>query len=139
METNEKLMSVIFNIGRLIKEEIHKSHCLDDLTHTEMETMKFLHDKRNTTMKSVADHLHIKPPSTTPVIDSLVKKGIVKRVPDHKDRRVVYIRITTKGLKSLQKKYKTIHKTIKKIFGELAEKDKKNLIKIFEKIHDENI
>ena len=136
METNEKLLSAIFNVGRMIKEEIRKSNCLADFTQVEVEILKFLNGKKNTTMKSISDYLHIKPSSTSALIENLVKKGSVKRVDNRKDRRVVYIGLTATGLKSLQKKYKTIHKTIRSIFGKLNEKDKKNLIQIFEKIHD---
>ena len=90
-------------------------------------------------MRAIADYLHIKPSSATPMIDNLVKKGNLKRTKDKKDRRIVYIGLTKKGLKSLQKKYKTIHKTLEKVFGKLSDKDKKNLVKIFEKIHEKNI
>jgi len=134
METNEKLLSAIFNIGRLVKEEIGQSNCLADFTQTEIEVLKFLHGRRKTTMKSIADYLHIKPSSTTPVIDNLAKKGNIKRISDNKDRRVVYIELTAKGSTNLQKKYKSIHKTIKNVFGKLNDKDKKNLIIILQKI-----
>lgn len=138
MNQEEKLLSVIFNVGRLIKEEIHKSNCLADFTQTEIEILKFLHGRKNTTMKAIADYMHIKPASATPLIDNLVKKGSIKRVPKKGDRRVIYIELNPKGLKCLQKKYKNIHKTIGKIFGELNNSDKKILIKIFDKIHDKN-
>jgi MarR family 2-MHQ and catechol resistance regulon transcriptional repressor len=139
METNEKLLSAIFNIGRLIKEKINLSGCLNDFTYSEFEVLKFIQNKKNITMKSISDHLHIKPPSVTPVIDSLIKKGILSRIQSTGDRRVIYINLTAKGEKSLQKKYKNIHKIIGEIFGKLNEKDKRKLIKLFEKIHEKNI
>jgi len=139
METNEKLLSAIFNVGRLIKEKIQISNRLDNFTQTEIEILKFLHGKKDVTMKSIADYLHIKPSSATPVIDNLAKKGEIKRAQKKGDRRVVYIEMTSKGTKSLQKKCKNIHKTISIIFEKLNETEKKNLIKIFEKIHAENI
>ena len=139
MENNEKLLSAIFNVGRLIKEEMSSSKCLADFTQTEIEILKFLHSQKKTTMKSIADYLHIKPSSATPVIDNLVKKGNLKRVQKKDDRRVIYIELTSKGAKSLQKKYKNIHTTIGKIFGKLNNKDKETLIQIFEKIHAQNI
>lgn len=139
MENNEKLVSAIFNVGRLIREEIQQTSGLADFTQTEIETLKFLHGKKNVTMRSLADYLHIKPSSATSVINNLVEKGSIKRANEKDDRRVVYIELTKSGLKSLQKKYKTIHKTIKKVFGKLNPKDKKDLIKIFEKIHAKNI
>ncbi|MCX6722227.1 MAG: MarR family transcriptional regulator, partial [Candidatus Staskawiczbacteria bacterium] len=134
-----KLLSIIFNVGRLIKEEIHASNCLADFTYTEVEILKFLNGKKNTAMKSIADYLHIKPSSATPLIDNLMTKGVIKRIQTQNDRRIVYIELTPKGAKALQKKYKNIHNTISKVFGDLNEKDKKNLIKIFEKIHAKNV
>lgn len=138
MENNEKLLSAIFNVGRMIREEIILSNCLADFTQTEIEILKLLKAEKGITMKEIADYLHIKPSSATPVIDNLAKKGSIKRVQKGADRRVIYIELTAKGSKSLQKKYKSIHKTIKKVFGKLSDKDKKQLINIFEKIHAKN-
>ena len=131
MNQEEKLLSAIFNVGRSIREEIWQSNCLADFTQAEIEVLKFLHGRKNTTMKSIADYLHIKPSSTTPIIDNLVKKGSIKRISNNEDRRMVYIELTSKGSTTLQKKYKKIHKAIRKIFGKLNDKDKKTLIKIF--------
>jgi MarR family transcriptional regulator, 2-MHQ and catechol-resistance regulon repressor len=136
MESNEKLLSAIFNVGRLIREEIHKSNCLADFTQAEIEILKFLHGRKNITMRAIADYLHIKPSSATPIIENLVGKGDIKRVQKKDDRRVVYIELTSKGSKSLQKKYKNIHKTIGEVFGKLNDKDKKILIKIFTRLNN---
>ena len=139
METNEKLLSVIFNVGRLMREKIQLSNRLAGFTQSEIETLQFLCGKKDTTMTEIADFLHIKPPSATPIIDHLSEKGDIKRIQKKDDRRMVYIELTPKGHKSLQKKYKNIHKAIGEVFGNLNNNDKKELIKIFEKIHAENI
>ena len=133
MELNEKLSSAIFNVGRHIREKMH-AECSADFTQGEIEVLKFLEGKKGITMRIIADYLHIKPSSTTPLIENLVKKGFLKRINDKTDRRIVYVIITPKGLKTLQKKYKTLHKTINKIFEKLSKKDKEDLIKIFSKI-----
>jgi DNA-binding MarR family transcriptional regulator len=138
MEINEELLSAISNVGRLVKEKINLSGCLNDFTYSEFELLKFIKSKKDITMKLASDHLHIKPPSVTPVIDSLIKKGSIKRTRCTGDRRVIYITLTKKGTKSLQKKYKNLHTIIGKIFDGLNNKDKKNLIKIFKKIHEKN-
>jgi MarR family 2-MHQ and catechol resistance regulon transcriptional repressor len=135
METNEKLLSAILNVGRLVREEIHASNCLADFTQTEIQILNFLQGKKKNTMKSIADYLHIKPSSATPVIDNLAKKGSIKRIQEKEDRRIVYIELTPKGLKSMQDKHKNIQKTIKKIFVKLSEKDKQILIKIFTQLN----
>ena len=138
MENNEQLLSAIFNVGRLIKEKIHSGKCLADFTYAEVEVLKFMHGKKKMTMKAIADYLHIKPSSATPLIDNLVKKGSLKRSQMKGDRRVVYIDLTPKGCMELQKKFKNIHKAIKQIFGKIKNNDKEILIKIFKKIHAEN-
>ena len=138
MENNEKLLSAIFNVGRLIREKIYTSNCLADFTHSEIEILKLVHGSKGLTMKSIAGHLHIKPSSATPLIEGLAKKGNIKRVQKKDDRRIVYVELTAKGLKSLQKNHKNIHKTMGKIFGKLNASEKNNLINIFNKIHAEN-
>lgn len=136
MNQEEKLLSAIFNVGGLIRKKIHESNCLEDFTRTEIEILKLLNDKKSRTMKFIAGYLHIKPSSATPVVDGLVKRGNLKRTQSKDDRRVVYIEITFRGLKSLQEKYKNIHKTIRNVFGKLSDKDKKNLIKIFNRLNN---
>ncbi len=134
MDKDEKLSSTIFNVNRLIKEKIRLSDCLNGFPYTEIEVLRFVESKKKTTMKSIADYLHIKPPSATPLIDSLVKRGSLKRAQKIDDRRVVYVELTPKGLKSLQKKHDNIHKIVKIFFSKLNNKDKQNLITILEKI-----
>ena len=83
MEINEKLSSAIFNVGRLIREKISLD-CSRDFTQSEIEILKFIAGNKNTTMRSAADYLHIKPASATPVIENLVKKGIIKRIKNNR-------------------------------------------------------
>ena len=137
-EKNEKLLSSIFNVGRLVREELCKGKRPADFTQVEIEVLKFVGNNGSTTMKSVADHLHIKPSSATPIIDNLVKKANLKRVKNKSDRREVYINLTRKGSAALQKKYRDIHKIVTKIFDKLSEKDSETLIKIFNKIDENN-
>ena len=136
MEINDNLLSAIFDVARLIKEEMREGNCLADFTQTEIEILKFLAGEKNVTMKAIANFLHIKPSSVTPVVENLAKRGCIKRTSEKNDRRVVHIKLTAKGLKSLQKKYRNIHKIIKNTFGALSNNDKKTLIKIFKKIHE---
>ena len=85
-------------------------------------------------MKSVAEYLHIKPSSVTPVIDNLVKRGDIKRMQAKNDRRVVYVELTLQRSKLLKKTYKNIQKTIGKLFSKLNDEDKKILVNILGKI-----
>ena len=130
MGTNDKLLSSIFDVGRLVRQKMFLNKCFCDLSHSEIEVLLFLEENGTSTMKTVSDHLRIKPSSVTPVIEKLFKKDILKRIADKKDRRIVYISLTKKGIKEIIKKHKQIQKDIKNIFEELGEKNKQELIKI---------
>ena len=130
MQTNEKLLASIFNVGRLVRQKMFLDKCFCDLSHSEIEVLMFLESNGTSTMKSVSDYLRIKPSSVTPVVDKLFKKKVLKRIADAKDRRITYIALTKSGLKEIQKKHQKMHKDIKQIFIKLDENNKKELIKI---------
>lgn len=54
-------------------------------------------------IKVIKDRMLEKSPNTTRLIDKLIKKELVKRMRCKDDRRVVFVVITKKGLKILQK------------------------------------
>lgn len=67
-----------------------------DMTMPQMRTLNFL-SRGPQRMKDISDHLMRGMPSATSMIDRLVRKGYVERVPDPSDRRVVLCRITDSG------------------------------------------
>jgi DNA-binding MarR family transcriptional regulator len=48
-------------------------------------------------LSALAEALHIAPRSATEVVDALVERGLVERVPDPADRRAVQVRVTAQG------------------------------------------
>ncbi|MGZ7209713.1 MAG: MarR family winged helix-turn-helix transcriptional regulator, partial [Methanobacterium sp.] len=57
-------------------------------------------------MSKIGNRVHISKSNMTSLIDKLVEDGLVERIPDKNDRRVINIKITDKGndlLKNLRK------------------------------------
>ncbi len=73
-----------------------------DMTMPQIRTLYFL-SRGPQRMKDISDHLSRGMPSATSMIDRLVKKAYVERVPDPSDRRVVLCRITDSGLEILDR------------------------------------
>ena len=73
-----------------------------DMTMPQVRTLYFL-SRGPQRMKDISDHLMRGMPSATSMIDRLVKKGYVERVPDPSDRRVVLCRITDPGREMLDR------------------------------------
>ena len=73
-----------------------------DMTMPQIRTLYFL-SRGSQRMKDISDHLMRGMPSATSMIDRLVKKGYVERVPDPSDRRVVLCQITELGREMLDR------------------------------------
>lgn len=135
MDTNEQLLTSMQNMGRLMRREVfsHKNFS-QDISHSEIEVMFFLKEKKTATMRAIADHLRVRPSSVTPVIERMFRKKMLTRTPDKKDRRIIYISLTKNGLNMLIKKQKEMHGHIKNFFQKVSEKNKKELLKIINTI-----
>ena len=73
-----------------------------DMTVPQVRTLHFL-SRGPQRMKDISDHLMRGMPSATSMIDRLVRKGYVERVPDQSDRRVVLCQITEPGREMLDR------------------------------------
>lgn len=59
------------------------------------------HDSLPTSV--IGDILYISRPNMTSYIDKLVKDGMVERIPDEKDRRIIRIKLTSGGMEFIKK------------------------------------
>lgn len=134
---NNDLVSLIFSTSRFIKESIRKSS-LGSLTMTQLETLGYILRNPNHTMRDVAEYLSIAPPSATEIVDSLSKEKYVERVANSKDRREVKLRATKKGKLARDKAKKISEKRIREATAKLTALEKKQLIKILQKIVKDN-
>jgi DNA-binding MarR family transcriptional regulator len=74
--------------------------------------------------------------SVSMIIDRMVKAGLVKRVRDRKDRRTVFLTITTKAEKAYVLASVAGWGLIQEILSPLSDKDKRTLIKLLETLRD---
>jgi DNA-binding MarR family transcriptional regulator len=129
-----KLISTIFSLKRLIFDELKKNKLFDPKMHIQAETLFFIAEKQKSQMKDIAEHLYITPPSATSLINKLEKNKLIKRTRHPKDRRSVYIELTTAGKKFIKKINKEIETQMTKIWSPLNEEDQRTLINIYSKL-----
>ncbi len=72
-----------------------------ELTMPQARTLFFLNDGP-ARMSDLSAHLGSGMPSATSMIDRLVKKGLVERIEDASDRRVVACRLTSEGKEAVE-------------------------------------
>ena len=131
--TND-LVSLIFNAGQILKEKAREKNNLKNCSFLHMQTLHYIKNKNNVTMREVADFLHITPPSTTSLVNALVMDSLVKRIIDEHDRRTVKLQITPAGINLLKNRFKVMVVEVEKGVNSLSEKEKKIFIVILNKI-----
>ena len=91
-----KLFNDILNIEEkaLITEEFK------DISVTDMHIIEAIGLGEGNNMSTIAKKLNITVGSLTTSMNSLVKKKYTERIRSEEDRRVVYIRLTEKGIKA---------------------------------------
>lgn len=128
----KRLISLLFHTGRAMKEHFHGEK-QGGISLLHMETMGYVIEHKNPTMKNVADHLCITPASASSLADGLVEEGFLERTFEKNDRRVVKLRITKKGKDFLKKSIRHANKQMEVMFSALDDKEVDFFIHILEK------
>ncbi len=74
------------------------------------------------------------PNSISMLIDRMVKAGLVRRTRDKSDRRIIHVRLTTKGDNALKPATPMGWEFIQKILSAISDKDKHTLANLLETI-----
>ncbi|MBN2483231.1 MAG: MarR family transcriptional regulator [Candidatus Omnitrophica bacterium] len=85
-------------------------------------------------MKDIAHELNVSLPATTGLVNRLVRDGRVKRIPDEKDRRVVYIGITSRGKQVVNTVRNQRKKLFTEVFSNISEKERVQYLKVLRKV-----
>ncbi len=125
----EKLLPLMLEMGRLIKNEMANSGG-DMCSYLQSETLRFIDEHGTPSMREIAEYLKITPPSVTVHVTALVEEGILERVADGEDRRVIRLRLSKKGKSILEKNMQLKSKAFSKIISHLSKKEIQELTRI---------
>ena len=122
-----QLGELLLTFRRKIIEACRKEGMPDDLTMPEAEVLWFIGPEGAASMKAIAEHLKITPPSVTAMVSEMEKKGMVLRKADPNDRRTVSIVFSKKAKDIYSAVKKKKDGVLKKMLSRLSEKEKKEL------------
>lgn len=88
----------------------------------------------NLSMSGLAKTLNISKTQITPRIDELVNEGLLERVPDENDRRVLRIMLTAEGEDLIQNSNKTVKEALNQLLNPLSPDELEELGKSIETI-----
>lgn len=106
---------------------------LEKLRAVELYALFYLIKYGPCKMKELADALSMTKANVTHLIDTLEKKGFVKRTPDESDRRVIQLCVTQHGERVYNELIEELSKLVEKVASKLNPDDSMLISKGFEK------
>ena len=132
VETYDTLNDVLVNLFRDIndiEEKAITSYENKDLTSNDMHVIHAIGVGTKKNMSSIAKELSVTVGTLTISMNSLVKKGYVKRERSEKDRRVVFIQLTNKGRMAYHHHAEFHRQMTEAVIAELNENETEVLVK----------
>lgn len=116
------------NTLKMYEDEVYREYKLTLEQYVMLVTIK--HFDRPVRPSDVAHWLRRSPNSISMLVDRMVKAGLLRRIRDRKDRRVVWLIITKKGEEMLGPAFRAGLEFIWKSLSRLSYKDKQTFLKL---------
>jgi DNA-binding MarR family transcriptional regulator len=124
----------IHNLVSRCEDQVFAEHGITTEQHSVLMVVKHIDGPVRPT--DIARWLDRSVNSVSMIIDRMVKAGLVKRVRDRKDRRTVFVTLTSKAEKAYVLATVAGWELIQDILSPLSDEDKRALIKLLETLRD---
>ena len=125
-EVMDELAAGIRRMWFAVSSGVRQDSTLDGLHPQQFWVIAMARD-RNVRMSEIADALHTTQANVTGVVDRLEERGLVKRVRDQRDRRVVHVSITKDGLEALRVLRETFREQVERVLAPLSDAERAQL------------
>jgi MarR family transcriptional regulator, 2-MHQ and catechol-resistance regulon repressor len=107
----------------------------EGLTSSQFSTLKVLRQKGKLAQRDIARYLVKSGGNVTIVVDNLTRVGLVERVRDTEDRRIVFVSLTEAGKELFDRLYPPHLERIREGMEALPEADLAELSRLLEQLH----
>jgi DNA-binding MarR family transcriptional regulator len=135
-ERHKAIINLLFTYGWTV-ERLKLFVAEEGITHQQFNILRILRGNHPTPLSTltIRERMIDKMSDTSRIVDRLLSKGLVKKVICKKDRRLVDVTITEKGLKLLEKLDKK-QDDMDGILSNLSEKEASSLSRLLDKIRN---
>lgn len=95
----QALHAAVSDLVRIYQFRDRDKICCYDISVTQCYALEALVERGPSRSQALAEVLRLDKSTTTRVVDALVRKGYVERLPDPEDARAVSLRVTSEGRK----------------------------------------
>src|SRR4051794_7523539 len=118
----------IFRIRKKLRTIVDKNLQPYGLTSPQFFILLVLKKEKSIKSTQLADLLTIKPSAVTTLVDKLVERNYVKRLPSSTDRRVIYLELKKDGEGLIGKVLADHNETMGKNFNSFTEDELQDLL-----------
>ncbi len=147
-DTLEQITAVLLAMLPLLKKKLFRGDGTDEnrgIIHSQTHILILLQQQKAMPISEIGKQLLISPSNMTPLIDKLIDEDLVVRRPDKKDRRVINVAITRRGLEHLEALKKARMDSFKTKLSNLSDDDLslllsslQNILKVVAKVDAEH-
>ena len=136
----DSIIEDLFQLIPLIKKKYlkieHENAISRGISHHSMAIMGMLEHEGMLPVSEIGKRLLISKPQMTHLIDNLIHHGIVERIPDALDRRIINIKLTSRGKIRLAQEKDIIRRSIRKKLSCLEDKELEELSISMRRVRD---
>jgi len=107
-----------------------------DITLGQLHCLHRVTDLGQPTMGDLAEDLHLSPSTVTGLVDGLVARGLVERLEDAEDRRIVRVTLAAGGRRHRDQHRRAHQQRLAAVFAALSDEDLQRIESALERLHE---
>lgn len=132
-ELIDRYVSVSFDVNKKA-ESLIKGQIEEDLTVDQHYIIRYIQNSKECTSSELAEAFDVNKSAITAIINRLADRGLIERTRDEKDRRVVYLTLSDKGIDLHHKTQEKIHLLVESFITQFDESEITAFINTYEKL-----
>lgn len=133
MNLNQEITKSIFEIYRHLRK-----NCLlktkNKLTIFKLHLLMYVRQKKDVSIKNIAQAFGLSLPAATIIINKLVKEKLIKKELSQKDHRIAYLTLTKNAQNLIKQINQKKDEKFEEFLNKLSDLEKKTLINLLKKI-----
>lgn len=101
-ETEQRYGELLERLMVVYQTNLYRTCSSADLTPTQYLALSAIQRLQSPKMSVLSQELALSPGATTTLVDRLLRRGLVERISDDSDRRIVCIRLSRKGKQAVK-------------------------------------
>lgn len=135
-EFAEQLVELIPEVMRGFTRRETSNLIKSKITMAQFFVLNHLFKQQESMMKDIALFLNVTTAAATGIVDRLVKYGYIQRIFDTADRRIIRVKLTSRGAELVKKVNAEKKKRVMEVFGKLGDHEREQYLTILSRIND---